>query len=273
MATCSDELTTATNDPGTFTIAAAEETVAFTIMVAPAGASMTNLDKPFLESVTVTRFASDTTAHLVNMPAVVNANDGLVTFFGNDGTATVTNPSGWTERFTTSDATVRGGLYLKTAVGNEDGTTVDFVTSAVEQATAIVYRFRQGTWTHAVADIEAANATSGGVGSTTPDPPNLTPSWGSAANVWIAAHVHDVDRPLTVYPTDYWNHFVIAKNTGAAASQVSGMFRTTAASQDPATFTIGTAEEWVATTVAIRPPSAAKVYPPFPPRQSTLLRM
>ncbi len=76
------------------------------------------------------------------MPATVNARDLLLCIFTNDGAATVTTPSGWTSKGTqlSSNSGVRQRVFAKIASGSEDGTTVDFVTSASESAAAQVYR-------------------------------------------------------------------------------------------------------------------------------------
>lgn len=51
---------------------------------------------PVILSVTETSFDTNTTSHLVAMPAVVAAGDLLVILFANDADSTVTTPSGWT---------------------------------------------------------------------------------------------------------------------------------------------------------------------------------
>ena len=96
---------------------------------------------PVVASVTETAFGTDTTDHYVNIPATVNAGDLLIVLFTNDGSATVTIPSGWTELASdTRWSSVWLSVYYKIAAGTEGGTTVDFVTSAAEEAAAQVYR-------------------------------------------------------------------------------------------------------------------------------------
>src|SRR3990172_7501836 len=47
---------------------------------------------PVIASVTASSFGTDATAHLVAMPATVDANDLLIVGLANDGSATLTTP-------------------------------------------------------------------------------------------------------------------------------------------------------------------------------------
>ena len=96
---------------------------------------------PVVASVTETTFGTATMDHYVNMPATVNASDLLIVLLTNDRNESVTTPGGWS--LLASDANgahVRLSVYYEIATGTERGTTVDFVTSAAEEAVAQVYR-------------------------------------------------------------------------------------------------------------------------------------
>ena len=104
-------------------------------------AAAATLAAPAVASVTETAFGADTADHYVNMPAAVDTGDLLIVLFTNDGSATVTTPAGWSLLASNaSGAQVRLSVYYKIAAGTEGGTTVNFVTSAAEQAAAQVYR-------------------------------------------------------------------------------------------------------------------------------------
>jgi len=96
---------------------------------------------PVVASVTETAFGTATMDHYVNMPATVNVSDLLIVLLTNDRNESVTTPGGWS--LLASDANgahVRLSVYYEIATGTEGGTTVNFVTSASEQAMAQVYR-------------------------------------------------------------------------------------------------------------------------------------
>jgi hypothetical protein len=132
---------------------------------------------PLVESVTETEFATNTTAHAVAMPATVGVGDLLLTLFSNDGSATVTTPAGWTSLGTVSDANYRGSVYGKVAAGTEDGTTVDFVTSATEAAAAQVFRVLANNWQGSL-QLGVSVTLGTTVTSEFPDPPESSPGWG-----------------------------------------------------------------------------------------------
>lgn len=144
---------------------------------------------PTVSSITSSTFGVDDNNHLVGMPAVVDAGDLLIVLFANDDSDSVTTPSGWTLLFSQHETTnnrVRGSVYAKDAVGDEDGTTVDFVTSGNEQAAAQVYRIPASNWYGTIATgIEVGSANENETG-TSPDPSPLNPSnWGSEDTLWI----------------------------------------------------------------------------------------
>jgi hypothetical protein len=93
-------------------------------------------------------------------------------------------------------------------------------------------------------------------GSTAPNPPSLTPSWGAADTLWLAVTGWSEGTiTASAFPTNYTN--TGQNGTGVAGSEgVSigwGFRELNAASEDPGTFTLGSAANWVAFTIAIRP--------------------
>lgn len=92
-----------------------------------------------------TVFDASSTSHLVEMPAAVLAGDQLVVLLAlADDTVTITPPVGWTEFMAGGSAGLFSGIYLKTAAGNEDGTTLDFVSSSAAVGVAQAYAVTAG---------------------------------------------------------------------------------------------------------------------------------
>jgi hypothetical protein len=211
------------------------------------------LAAPLLESLTETAFGTDATDHYVNMPATVGAGDLLIVLFTNDGNATLAAPGGWTQLASNANgAEVRLSVYYRITTGTEGDTTVDFVTSAAEQAAAQVYRVScwQGT-----TPPEISAAASGT--STAPDPASLDPAgWDVARTLWLIVAGQDRgDQPGTTdYPVYYEEGVSTLSSNDTGSCRIHSAPRVlAAASEDPGAFTIPASEEWVAFTIAVRP--------------------
>lgn len=160
--------------------------------------------------------------------------------------------------------------FVKKAIGDEDGTTVDLVTSASERGNAQVHRVQAETWSDSgtiLDDVAAATATGS---NETPDPPSLNPStWDVEETLWIAAFGNSNPIAATVFPTNYTNGVSTIGVSGAGHAGVGSARRNLAnASDDPSTFTTPGAAEWVTGTIAIRPGTltlATFTYAPFNP--------
>lgn len=185
-------------------------------------------------------FGGATTTHNVPMPATVDPNDGLLVCFFHDN-ASLVQASGFSERATASQ-TDRAYVFAKVAVGDEDGTNVDFQALTASFATAHVYRIQAGTWAEVVSGIHVTSAT----GTTaTPNPPNNVPLWGSDDNMWIA-YAAKVSGTITAAPTNYTDLLRDSSNlTGSARRSL------TASSEDPGTFGGSTSAATMAFTIAI----------------------
>ena len=211
------------------------------------------LAAPVVASVTETAFGTDTTDHYINMPVTVNEGDLLIVFFTNDGIAAVTKPAGWTELASDKRGiAVRLSVYYKIAVGDEDGTTVNFVTSAAEQAATQVYKITN--W-HGTTPPEISTAATGI--STAPNPASLDPAgWDVEDTLWIAAAGQDRgdQSGTTVYPASYTDGTsTLSAHSWQSCRTLSAHRVLTAASEDPGSFTIPISDEWVAFTITVRP--------------------
>ena len=186
------------------------------------------------------------------MPATVNAGDLLIVIFTNDGIATVTTPAGWTELASNKRGiAVRLSAYYKIAVGDEDGTTVNFVTFAAEQAAAQVYRITN--W-HGTTPPEISTAATGI--STAPDPTSLNPTgWDAEDTLWIAVAGQDRgdQSGTTAYPASYTDGTsTLSVHSWQSCRTLSARRVLTAASEDPGAFTIPISDEWVTFTIGVR---------------------
>lgn len=209
---------------------------------------------PSFADVTSTSSDADTTdPFLVNMPATVNAGDLLVTIFyivtltGESGTPSGTNtvPTGWTkiqELDTSGDGTVWLAVGAKIADGTEDGTTPNWTRSdnLTWTLTAQTYRF-SGVYSGTVSDfVEASSFTT--TGTTHPNPPSITQSWGSESTTYIAATIVYGFDPInvTTYPSGYSGGTENDNTQDPIFFQTMGTARKTASasSEDPGTFTI-----------------------------------
>ena len=211
------------------------------------------LAAPVVASVTETAFGTDTTNHHVNMPATVNAGDLLIVLFTNDGDATVTTPDGWSPLASDANGSaVRLSVYYKIAAGTEGGTTVNFATSASEQAAAQVYRITD--W-HGTTPPEISPAVTGtGI---SPNPASLNPAeWDVADTLWLAVAGQDRgdQSGTTAYPAYYTDGISTLSSATTDSCRTHSARRVlAAASEDPGAFTIPVTEEWVAFTIAVRP--------------------
>src|SRR5262245_10895511 len=122
--------------------------------------------------------SSASTSHTVNLPASIASGDLLIIFIADSiGTANSGfSASGWTALAKCDNGTNHGFQCLyKIASGSEGGSVV--VTSAASGKTAH-NSYRITGW-HGTSPPEQGTPVTGG-GGANPDPPSLSPSWGSA---------------------------------------------------------------------------------------------
>jgi len=211
------------------------------------------MSTPLVNSVTETAFGTDTTDHYVNMPLTVDAGNLLIVLFVNDRNESVTTPGGWTELASdTSGPHIRLSVYYKIAAGTEGGTTVNFITSAAEEAAAQVYKITNWHGTTPPEISTAATCT-----NATPDPPSLNPAgWEIADTLWIAVVGQDRgdQTGTTTYPASYTDGISTLSSTGNGSCRTLSARRILAAtSEDPGAFTIPVSEQWIAFTIAVKP--------------------
>lgn len=211
-------------------------------------------------------FESPSTSHLVPMPGDADEDDLLYVEFASDGDAAVTTPSGWQQVFSAANGTaVRLGAYVKKAVGDEGGTTVDFVTAAAEFASSVTYRIQAGTWygdLSTLSDAVAAGTPATG-SSSNPNPPSVTAPWGSADNLFFAPAANSQGNfAFNSPPSNYGNAVSVVGSQGAFNADIASARRQlAAASDDPGAWTMAfSIATWVAGTVVIRPAESGEAH-------------
>lgn len=201
-----------------------------------------------------TDFAASVTSMAVNMPATVNAGDRLIALVHvrNAGTWN-TIPTGWSKIAEQAGGGAVGELSIfeKVAIGNEDGTTATWITSA---STTGAWKVLRITGAHASTASEVT-ATSGD--ATAANPPSETASWGSADNLFIAVAGHSASSAAawSAAPTNYSNFAINGASSGGSAVCVAfGTRQLANATDDPGTFTVsGSNRWWGAATIVVRP--------------------
>lgn len=200
---------------------------------------------------TTSGFSTASTSHNVAMPASVSSGDLLIIQLGTGqtGANTITTPSGWTLLHSGAPGSFRVVTFYKVASGTEGGTTVAVAMTTSLRASAIVHRIQVGTFSSSP-EISAVNGT-----GTTPDPPNLSPTWGSANTLWIASFASINNGAISAYP--FPNNNVTVSDGGAGGTGASRMgsctSEQTVSSLNPGSFTKSGSVGWWAMTVGVRP--------------------
>jgi N-acetylneuraminic acid mutarotase len=215
---------------------------------------------PYVHTILSQTFTTDTTAHAVTMPSTVDAGDLLIVLIGSDDNSTITDPDGagaWTQIATAASGSggVTGTIYAKDAAGTEDGTTVDFVTSATQKMATQVYRIPAAYWEGNIGSVEAS-AASTSTGTTTPDPASLNPAgWASPSNtLWLSFVAGSRYASVTSYPANHTNGQMTVSGTDTTGASVSSSrIETNADSENPGTYTMNASQASVAYTIAVRP--------------------
>ena len=189
--------------------------------------------------------AAGSSSKTVTLPTGIASGDVLVLWFHTDGNTTISWPAGYTELFE-ADMAAEGGsgtasLAHRTADGGEPA-SITVTTGGTQEAAWGVYRITgaSGNVAHAFAEGSSAS----------PDPPNLTPSWGAKDTLWIAAACEDNADLTGTAPTNYANNVLHQFNTDAEI--VMGTRELNATSENPGTFAAA-ADEWICATVAVEP--------------------
>lgn len=215
----------------------------------PIGDMLDQQTFPAVNATATSNRTSQGTTHTVTLPSGITAGDLLIAVLAvarpPDGGPTVTLPSGWNML-----RNYPGGFRLVVAARIADGTegaSFNFTTSGSVRSAHNTYRIsgHRGTPEVAVAS---------GSGTST-NPPNLVPSWGNAANLWLAVSARE-DSGVGSTPANYTNSINSGSmgNTGAGYVICGSARRNLkAVSEDPGSFgSTGNSQVWIGATIAIQ---------------------
>lgn len=184
----------------------------------------------------------------VNLPADIQAGELLIAIveFSLSSGFSATWPAGWTEIFTPKEQSdSRLEARYKVADG-EEGASFTIDMDQARFGYSITFRISGYTGTP-----EGDTASNWG---SEPDPPNLTPSWGEADTLWLAAYggAHCLDTGG--YPADYSNGLEDCDSGKRGVAKAERELK--ASSENPGTFTVVADTNWVAATIAVQPAAA-----------------
>ena len=195
----------------------------------------------------------------VSLPSGTSAGDLLVLIAAFDGAVSETHDifvveAGWTRAaLATAQGYVSGAVFWKVAAGS-DAATVDISGNAAAEVGGVVaYRI-----TGHGGQVECAqtdNYTATGEPTSAPNPPSLTPTWGAADTLWIAAaSIDNASRTYTAGPAGYANPIEYDGAASSASVRTRSMTKAAnSATEDPGAYTVSVTEQWVAFTIAIKP--------------------
>ncbi len=197
---------------------------------------------------------ANTTSWTFNFGFTATSGNLLILCVVSDSTTGIdsfTSPSSWTLLDNdTSSFEVTMSTWKRISDGTETGVTIGLAVSQGMAATIHEFSGHNG-----LTDVEAAAQSTGADSS--PNPPNLDPAgWGTEDTAWIAYCGWDSNPGLSSYPTNFtanqrsseWNN--ATDGVGVATAVRANLQQ---ASENPGTFSIGSSQEWVAGTIAIRP--------------------
>ena len=167
-----------------------------------------------------------------------------------DGSRTVTWPSGWDSRYAVAGPSSACRLEARTrALQSGDGATI-----TVTQATGPI-SYISISFTGSNEEIAVATEVTGT--STAPNPPSLNPSgWDVEDTLWLSIVAADNDNTVSTYPANHTGYQQRGQNNASGHLLAFTTRENAAASEDPGSYTISRNEQWIAGTVAIRPVQA-----------------
>lgn len=213
---------------------------------------------------------SNSTSWTATYPTNIVAGDLLLLFVAADGNSVSVTVSGFSNINARGSGANTLDVLGKTAAGTETGNFTISLDS--EQGGWRIFRITGwfGGLPSAVNlhDGTGVDGVTPNIGTNNlPDPPSLDPGqWATEETLWFAACSADTSRTISVYPLADNN---TADVSGGSTGATLGVCTTTSAvsSLNPSTFTISASDDWVATTIAVRP-AAATFSPPWPLRSA-----
>lgn len=202
-------------------------------------------DFPVIETTATTALAT-TSSYAVTLPSGIAAGNLVIAMVGTGDDRTFTWPGSWVELIDVTNGTSNGlSVAYLIAAGGETSVTATLSSSSQCQGLAV----RISGHNAAVNPPETATPATGS--STTPDPPNLAPSWGSAKTLWIALATIRQNGGFTGDPTNYGSGIEVTLSAGNC--DIRATFRSLeAASDNPSNYTHADNTTWIGATIAVQ---------------------
>jgi len=213
---------------------------------------------PVVSATNTSAVSTAGTTHTVNLPTGIASGDLLIVFFSkkSGSSNTLTWPSGWTALTDVNNGTNTGQSTAYRIADGTEGTTISVTSSASVKSAHNSYRIT--SW-HGTTPPEGGAGSTGS--SANPDPPSVSPSWGSADNLFLEAASVGSNTSSSAASTNYTNLLTINSTGGSGGSnqmQASARHSLTGSTDDPDNaFTISASSIWASQTIAIRPAGAA----------------
>lgn len=204
-------------------------------------------DSPVLVSVTDTLSTSASSTLSVQLPTC-DVGDLLIMMWSFNGLGIQPSaPAGWTSIYSILTFGATRVLY-KIAVSGDSGSAVTVTKAAAIYGAVRVYRIAAGSFFSSQAPAIASATGS----SNAPNSPSLTPSWGTAKNLWLSLCAYADLGVLISYPLSD-NQSAVHDNGGQRSNLGACTLNSLAASFDPGAYAMSASASWVAATVAVRP--------------------
>ena len=201
--------------------------------------------------------SNSTSSRNITLPSGIAAGDLLLLFLvvGTSSAVTFTPPSGFSAvaGAGTSSTTCNADAFYKIADGTESGTVISVLSAPTNISVASAYRVQGADPAYAPEGV----ATTGT--GTAPNPPSLTPSWGSAETLWFATFGKrtGILSSLSAYPADYTSNQTTRDEStvmiGVATDEVA------TGTENPGSYTLTSSADWMASTIAVRPLSVGSM--------------
>lgn len=218
---------------------------------------------PQVLSVTESQFSTGAGDHDVAMPATVAENDLLIILFSCRGAGGVSTPTDWTAKWVTESSGRSACFVLKPTLVQAaalSGGVVNVDIGGAPPAVAQVIRISAASWSQDLADVQVGTTNAQG-NTSSPDPPPVTASFGSADNLFIVVLcANDDDETVSTYPTNYSNGVDTISGAGSNGATVAHARRELASDTDnPGIFSLSGSQNSHTNTIVIRPAAAANV--------------
>lgn len=245
LVTCSRQLAASTDDPSAFTFSSANPKSFGTIAIAPTGLPPTAAAR--IAGSMTSLSLTNTTNHVVLLPLNIVAGDLVIIAMTLAAGTTFTMPAGWTTLENNIGASIGTGLIYRECDGSEGASiTVTSVGSVQIQSVALKIKGHASGVAPEKGTLVAATTAN-------PNPPAVTPSWGSMDNLFIVINNRANQTLPTVWPTNYTRMNLTLHNIGISRGLQVTARNVVASTDDPGTFTFGASASCQTQTIVIKP--------------------